>query len=34
MSAGPIAINGWRCGHSGDGTTISTKYLPGSCRGA
>jgi type IV pilus assembly protein PilA len=34
MSSGPLAINGWRCGHSGDGTTISTKYLPGSCRGA
>lgn len=34
MSSGAIAINGWRCGHSGDGTTISTKYLPGSCRGA
>jgi len=24
---------GWRCGHSGDGTTTNTKYLPGSCRG-
>jgi type IV pilus assembly protein PilA len=33
LSSGPLAINGWRCGHPGDGTTISTKYLPGSCRG-
>ena len=33
MSSGPIAINGWRCGHPGDGTTVSMKYLPGSCRG-
>lgn len=24
---------GWRCGNSGDGTTTSVKYLPGSCRG-
>jgi type IV pilus assembly protein PilA len=24
---------GWRCGLSGDGTTVSPKYLPGSCRG-
>ena len=34
MLSGPLAINGWRCGHSGDGTTIPSKYLPGSCRGA
>jgi type IV pilus assembly protein PilA len=33
LSSGPIAINGWRCGLSADGTTISAKYLPGSCRG-
>jgi len=25
---------GWRCGLSADGTTLSAKYLPGSCRGA
>jgi type IV pilus assembly protein PilA len=25
---------GWRCGSSVDGTTLSSKYLPGSCRGA
>jgi type IV pilus assembly protein PilA len=24
---------GWRCGSSSDGTTVNTKYLPGSCRG-
>ena len=30
---GPVAINGWRCGLPGDGTTIAAKYLPGSCRG-
>jgi type IV pilus assembly protein PilA len=27
------AIYGWRCGASGDGTTVEAKYLPGSCRG-
>jgi len=33
MSAG-IAIFGWRCGNSvTDGTTVSAKYLPGTCRG-
>jgi type IV pilus assembly protein PilA len=26
-------VNGWRCGASGDGTTVPAKYLPGSCRG-
>ena len=26
-------IESWRCGASGDGTTIPPKYLPGSCRG-
>jgi type IV pilus assembly protein PilA len=25
---------GWRCGLSADGTTLSPKYLPGSCRGS
>jgi len=25
---------GWRCGSPTDGTTLSSKYLPGSCRGA
>ena len=24
---------GWRCGNTGDGTNVNTKYLPGSCRG-
>jgi|SRR5712691_694082 len=33
MTAG-IAIFGWRCGNSvTDGTTVSAKYLPGTCRG-
>jgi type IV pilus assembly protein PilA len=26
-------VFGWRCGNSGDGTTLPTMYLPGSCRG-
>jgi type IV pilus assembly protein PilA len=26
-------LYGWRCGNTGDGTTTSSKYLPGSCRG-
>jgi type IV pilus assembly protein PilA len=26
-------LYGWRCGNSGDGTNVSSKYLPGSCRG-
>jgi len=26
-------LHGWRCGLPADGTTISSKYLPGSCRG-
>ena len=26
-------LYGWRCGASGDGTTVPSKYLPGSCRG-
>ncbi|MEA3192187.1 MAG: type pilus assembly protein PilA [Betaproteobacteria bacterium] len=33
MANGPISINGWRCGSPTDGTTISPRYLPGSCRG-
>ena len=33
MSTGPVAVNGWRCGLSTDGTDILQKYLPGSCRG-
>jgi len=27
-------IDHWICGASGDGTTIPSKYLPGSCRGS
>ena len=34
LSAGPISINGWRCGAPADGTNINAKYLPGSCRGS
>ena len=30
MGTGP---NAWRCGSTGDGTTLPLKYLPGSCRG-
>ena len=30
---GGVQIEGWRCGNSGDGTTIAPKYLPSSCRG-
>jgi type IV pilus assembly protein PilA len=26
-------VYGWRCGNTGDGTTIAAKFLPGSCRG-
>ena len=33
LASGPIALFGWRCGLSADGTTVSAKYLPGSCRG-
>ena len=33
LTSGPVAVNGWRCGHTGDGTSILSKYLPGSCRG-
>jgi type IV pilus assembly protein PilA len=27
------ALFGWRCGSPTDGTTITNKFLPGSCRG-
>jgi len=34
LAAGPQAVFGWRCGDSTtDGTTVISKYLPGSCRG-
>ena len=26
-------VFGWRCGNTGDGTTLPAQYLPGSCRG-
>ena len=28
-----LTVFAWRCGSPTDGTTIPTKYLPGSCRG-
>jgi len=34
LTAGPIAVNAWRCGLPADGTSIAAKYLPGSCRGS
>jgi type IV pilus assembly protein PilA len=27
-------LTGWRCGSSTDGTSLNSKYLPGSCRGS
>ena len=34
MTAGASqTLYGWRCGLTADGTTVSPKYLPGSCRG-
>ena len=30
---GPGTVGQWRCGATGDGTSIPAKYLPGSCRG-
>ena len=27
------AVTSWRCGSTADGTSIDTKYLPGSCKG-
>ena len=34
MMTAPVAVNGWRCGLSADGTNLVAKYLPGSCRGS
>lgn len=28
-----VTIYSWRCGSQGDGTDVTAKYLPGSCRG-
>jgi type IV pilus assembly protein PilA len=28
-----MALYGWRCGSTTDGTNVPNKYLPGSCRG-
>jgi type IV pilus assembly protein PilA len=30
---GAVKLWGWRCGSPTDGTTVTAKYLPGSCRG-
>ena len=27
------SLYGWRCGNTADGTTVPSKFLPGSCRG-
>ena len=27
------SLFGWRCGNTADGTTVPSKFLPGSCRG-
>ena len=32
-TGGGSVIEGWRCGLTADGTTMPTKYLPGSCQG-
>ena len=32
-AGGSQTLYGWRCGNAGDGTTVPSKYLPGSCRG-
>jgi len=34
LTGGPLAISAWRCGLPADGTNVSAKYLPGSCRGS
>ena len=33
LATGPQTVFSWRCGATADGTTILSKYLPGSCRG-
>jgi len=32
-SIGSTQVFQWRCGRAGDGTTMPSKYLPGSCKG-
>ena len=32
-AAGTVTLYGWRCGATADGTNVTSKYLPGSCRG-
>jgi type IV pilus assembly protein PilA len=33
ITGSSMALFGWRCGSTTDGTTVPAKYLPGSCRG-
>jgi type IV pilus assembly protein PilA len=33
VDVGGNTVFGWRCGNTGDGTTLNQKFLPGSCRG-
>jgi type IV pilus assembly protein PilA len=32
-SSSATSLFGWRCGNTADGTTVPSKFLPGSCRG-
>src|SRR5258708_23380574 len=32
-SGSATSLYGWRCGNTADGTTVPSKFLPGSCRG-
>jgi type IV pilus assembly protein PilA len=33
VAGSSASLYGWRCGSTTDGTNVSPKYLPGSCRG-
>jgi type IV pilus assembly protein PilA len=33
-TAAGVTISAWRCGNTADGTTLTARYLPGSCKGA
>ena len=32
-SSSATSLYGWRCGNTADGTSVPSKFLPGSCRG-
>jgi len=32
-TGGGSPVRAWRCGNPGDGTSVPSQYLPGSCRG-